>query len=160
MCFYIFEDATSPQIPLSYMTLERLGILQFKVPNLAATSQIDNLSVPSSPTLSGKRQTTKSITFSDALVCLDQPCSAPSPQGLISKRKIVSLQVTFGNNTYIRGTECKSPSTTPTSLPQPALVHHCLPKAIMPIKLALKTQLPKATSPCSTSVVQDIMVLK
>ena len=38
--FYVFEDTTSPQILLSYATLERLGILEFKVPNLAAHSTI------------------------------------------------------------------------------------------------------------------------
>ena len=67
-CFYVFEDSTSPQILLSSVTLERLGILEFQVPSLAATSQIDDLHVPSSPTPSSKRKTTKSITFSDPLV--------------------------------------------------------------------------------------------
>ena len=35
--FYVFEDATHPQILLSYATSERLGIITFQVPNLAAT---------------------------------------------------------------------------------------------------------------------------
>ena len=60
-CFYMFEDAMSPQILLSYITLERLGIFAFKVPNLAATSQIDNLDVPTSPGPSGMRKTTKQL---------------------------------------------------------------------------------------------------
>ena len=34
--------------------------------------------------------------------------SAPSPQGLRGKRKTASLHVSFGNNTYLRGTENKS----------------------------------------------------
>ena len=42
-CFYVFEDATSPHILLSYATSERLGIVSFKVPNLAATSKIDHV---------------------------------------------------------------------------------------------------------------------
>ena len=35
--FYVFEDTTSPHILLSYATSERLGIVSFQVPNLAAT---------------------------------------------------------------------------------------------------------------------------
>ena len=158
--FYVFEGATSPQILLSYMTSERLGILEFKVPNLAATFQIDDLSVPPSPTPSSKKKTAKHVTFSDRLVHQNQTFSTPSPQGLNDKRKTTSLQESFGNNTYIRGTQHKSQSNTPVNLPQPALVHHCLPKAVIPIKSALKAQLPKATPPCSISMVQDIMALR
>ena len=44
--FYIFEDTTSPHILLSYATLERLGINAFNVPNLAVTSWVDNIAVP------------------------------------------------------------------------------------------------------------------
>ena len=67
-CFYIFEDATSPQILLSYATSKRLGILEVKVSNLAASSHIDNLSVPSSPTPCSRRKTAKCVTFCDHLV--------------------------------------------------------------------------------------------
>ena len=42
-CFYMFEDATSPHILLSYVTSERLGFIQFNVPNLAATTHIDHV---------------------------------------------------------------------------------------------------------------------
>ena len=42
-CFYMFEDTTSLQILLSYVTSERLGTVTFKIPNLAAMSQVDNL---------------------------------------------------------------------------------------------------------------------
>ena len=35
--FYNFEDDTFPHILLSYATLERLGTLEFKVPNLRCT---------------------------------------------------------------------------------------------------------------------------
>ena len=63
--FYVFEDATFSQILFSYTTSERQGILEFKVPNLAAHSHIDTLTVPSSPTPGGWRKTAKCITFCD-----------------------------------------------------------------------------------------------
>ena len=44
--FYVFEDATSPHILLSYATLERLGIISFQVSNLAATQTIDHVALP------------------------------------------------------------------------------------------------------------------
>ena len=110
MCFYVFEDSTSPQILLSYVTLERLGILEFKVPNLAATSQIEDFSVPTSPTPSGKGRLLK---------------ASPSvtTQGLSNKRKTTSLQLSFGNNSYIRGTECKVLNYPNKSTP----ASHCPP---------------------------------
>ena len=43
--FYVFEDATNPPCLLSYATLERLGIVQFQVPNLAATIPLDQIAV-------------------------------------------------------------------------------------------------------------------
>ena len=49
MWFYVFKDATSPHILLSYATSECLGILEFKVPNLVAQSHIDTITLPSSP---------------------------------------------------------------------------------------------------------------
>ena len=60
--FYVFEDATNPPNLLSYATLERLGIVQFQVPNLAATHSLDQVAVqiPGS-----KRKTTKQVTFQD-----------------------------------------------------------------------------------------------
>ena len=96
-CFYVFEDATSPQIPLSYATSERLGIVAFKVPNLAATSQVDNLNVSTSPSPSGMKKTAKTVTFWDPIV-KDTPlhCSAPSPTSCCSMRKTASpKQVTI-----------------------------------------------------------------
>ena len=39
VCFYVFEDTTSPHILLSYTTLVRLGIVSFQVPNLVATNK-------------------------------------------------------------------------------------------------------------------------
>ena len=58
--FYVFEDATNPPCLLSYATLERLGIVQFQVPNLAATLPLDQVAVQ---TPSGKRKTTKKSLF-------------------------------------------------------------------------------------------------
>ena len=48
-CFCMFEDATSPHILLSYATSERLGIVTFNVPNLAATSWVDSVPVSIPP---------------------------------------------------------------------------------------------------------------
>ena len=122
--FYIFKDATSPQILLSYATLERLGILEFKVPNLVAQSQIDTLSVPSSPAPGSLRKTPKCVTFCNPLIDLDQLCSIPQPQGLSSLRKTASLRVSFKELAFtIKGTQHKSSSFT-MSQPLPALKQH------------------------------------
>ena len=59
--FYVFEDVTNPQILLSYATSERLGIITFQVPNLAATHALDQVAVQTHP--SSKRKTTKQVTF-------------------------------------------------------------------------------------------------
>ena len=61
--FYIFEDATSLQIMLSYATSERLGILEFKVPKLAAHSHTDTFSVPTSLTPGSLRKTAIHMTL-------------------------------------------------------------------------------------------------
>ena len=91
-CFYMFKDATSPQILLSYVTSERLGILEFKVLNLTATSQVDDLSVPTSPTPSGMRKTAKSVTFCDPFMDMAQLYNSTcSPTGHSSMRKTTSL---------------------------------------------------------------------
>ena len=45
MHFYVFEDAMNLHILLSYTTSEQLGILQFNVPNLAAHTHIDAVSL-------------------------------------------------------------------------------------------------------------------
>ena len=60
VCFYVFKDATSPQILLSYASLERLGIVSFQVPNTAATTKIDHAALPPP---SSKRKTAKQVTF-------------------------------------------------------------------------------------------------
>ena len=71
--FYIFEDANSPLILLSYAASERLGILEFRVPSLVAHSYIDSLTVPTCPTPGSLRKTAKHITFWNPLFDLNQP---------------------------------------------------------------------------------------
>ena len=63
--FYVFQDATNHQILLLYVTSEYLGILEFKVPNLAVQSHIDVISVPNFPNPGSLRKTGKHITFWD-----------------------------------------------------------------------------------------------
>ena len=46
MQFYVFKDAICQHILLSYTRLEHLGILELKVPNLAAKSHIDTITSP------------------------------------------------------------------------------------------------------------------
>ena len=60
--FYMFEYTTSPNILLYYATSERLGIVIFKVPILAATSKVDYVALDP-PSSSGQRKTNKSVTF-------------------------------------------------------------------------------------------------
>ena len=55
--FYVFQDTTNPPILLSYSASERLGIIEFKVPNEAPSAiAVDTIS------------TTKKVTFSNLLV--------------------------------------------------------------------------------------------
>ena len=112
--FYIFEDATSFQILHSYAVSERLGILEFKVPNLTTHSHIDNLTVPSLPTPGGLSKTTKCITFWDPLIDLNQPnCTTPFKDGL---RKTTLSVTQYRSPSW--HTVQKAPnhiSTTPTS---------------------------------------------
>ena len=153
--FYVFEDATSLQILLSYVTLEKLGIVIFKVPNLAATSQVDNLNIPTSPNPSAMRKTTKTVTFQHPTV-EDIPlhCPAPSPTSCHGMRKTTSPKVSQFFTYY------KYSAQTPCYPIKAALVHHLSPKATGPTKSALKVQLPQVTSPYSRVQVQDIMPLK
>ena len=62
---YVFEDATIPQILLSYATLERLGIISFQVPNLVGTHALDHVAVQTPP--SSKRKTIEQVTFQDPI---------------------------------------------------------------------------------------------
>ena len=62
--FYVFENDTNLPNLLSYATSERLGIVQFQVPNLAATHSLDQLAVQAPH---NKRKTTKQVTFQDPI---------------------------------------------------------------------------------------------
>ena len=133
--FYMFKDATSPQILLSYVTLERLGIIAFNIPNLAATSQVDNFNVPTSPDSSSKRKTAKKVTFPDPLVDTapmhSSTCCHTSHSGM---RKTASLKVSLSNISSINGAKHKSPlATIIKSILRPASVHHLCPKAALKV---------------------------
>ena len=134
--------------------------MEFKVPNLAGDSHVDTLSVPYLSTTGSSMKTAKCVTFHDPLLDLDQPCNKPFPQGLCSLRKTTSLKVHFSDmeKTYIDSTQHKSPSTTTGKL-HPN-IKPCPHKPIIPTKSAFKAKLTKVTSPCSPSVVQDIIALK
>ena len=152
----MFEDAASPQILLPYATLERLGILEFKIPNLVAQSQIDTLSVPSSPASCSLRKTAKHVTFHDPLIDLDQPCSTPHTQGLSGLRKTAPPNVSFQeSSSTINNTKCKSPSST-MSQPIPALKKSVPYIPNLKTKSALETKFTKVTSPYTTTMLQGI----
>ena len=87
--FYVSEDATIPPNLLSYATLERLGIVQFQVPNLAATHSLDQLAVQ---TPGGKRKTTKQVTFQDPISKIEGSHTSSNPQDSChGKRKTTVL---------------------------------------------------------------------
>ena len=96
-CFYVFEDATSPHILLSYATSEWLGILQFNILNLVAQEHTDAITFP---TISGLRKTVKSkmVTFNDPLTTkIPQPhwipsISPPSSSSLRTTAKAVTFK--------------------------------------------------------------------
>ena len=97
-----------PHILLSYATSEKLGIFEFKIPNLLAHSYIDLFTVPTSPTPDSSRKTAKHITFHDPLINLNQPHCTTHSQGSLWK---TSLMVTFSDLVKLttNGTQCKQP---------------------------------------------------
>ena len=104
--FYVFKDATSLHILFSYVTLERLGVIAFNVPNLAATSQVDNVAVSTSSSEGGIRKTAKCVTFWDPLVETNMPqYSNWAPTGYSSKRKTAHPN----SPTYIKAHSVKAP---------------------------------------------------
>ena len=87
--FYVFEDATNPPNLLSYATSERLGIVQFQVPNLAATHHLDQIAVQTS---SSKRKTAKNVTFQDPICKIEgSHTSSNPPDDHHGKRKTTVL---------------------------------------------------------------------
>ena len=66
--FYIFQDTTNPLILLSYSASERLGIIEFKVPNEAPSAiAVDTISTTKKVTFSNPLETGKSIRGSNKL---------------------------------------------------------------------------------------------
>ena len=75
----------------SYTTSERLGIVSFQVPNLAATHSLDQV-VIQNPS-SSMRKTAKKVTFQDPIseTAGSHTCSN-TPASCCSKRKTASLK--------------------------------------------------------------------
>ena len=87
--FYVFEDATHPQVLPSYATLERLGIITFQVLNLAATHALDHVAVQIP---SGKRKTAKQVTFQDPISMTEgSHTSSNLPDSQCGRRKTTVL---------------------------------------------------------------------
>ena len=130
---YVFEDATYPHILLSYMTSERLGIIAFNVPNLAATFLVDNVAMSTSPSQGGMRKTATCVTFWDPLVETNKPQhSTQAPTGHSSKKKTTHPKVSFNSPTYIKGSQCKSPPSSTIAITVKSILVHSLcplPKA-------------------------------
>ena len=78
--FYVFEDATHPQILLSYATPEWLGIITFQVPNLAAIHSLDHVAVQ---TPSCKKKTAKQVTFQDPISMIEGSHTSSNPPDLM-----------------------------------------------------------------------------
>ena len=87
--FYVFEDATNHPNLLSYATSERLGIVQFQVPNLVATHPLDQIAVQ---TPSSKRKTAKQVTFQEPICEIEgSHTSSNPPDDCCGKRKTTVL---------------------------------------------------------------------
>ena len=157
--FYVFEDATSPQILLSYAMSERLGILEFKVPNLVAHSHIDTLTIPSFPTSGRLRKATKWVTFCDPLINLDQPDHINPYQGGLGK---TTCKVTFSDlvKSTINSTQHKISQPHSYSLYQPLKPVFPTPHYQTKASPQGKGEFSRVTSPTSTAIVQDIIALK
>ena len=76
-CFYMFKGATSPHLLLSYATSERLGIIVCNVPNLPATSWVDNVAV-STPLPKVVQGRPLKLSFS-GIPCRDQSATLQHP---------------------------------------------------------------------------------
>ena len=90
--FYVFEDTTNPPNLLSYATSEWLGIIQFQVPNLAATHPLDQVAVQKP---GGKRKTTKQVTFQDPICEIEgsHTTSTPPMTAMARGRPLFSTRV-------------------------------------------------------------------
>ena len=177
--FYVFEDATNPHILLSYATSERLGIVSFQVPNSAATHSLDQVAIHKTP--SGKRKTSKKVTFQDPIsetvgshTCSNLP---DSPHG---KRKTTFLK----GEEALTSSHCKTTSNNQEVKVGNSILSKTLPSPQVPNSPASKTircpttanapplsftksnlccpevQSPLVNSPHNVAQVRDIMVLK
>ena len=89
--FYVFEDTTSPPILLSYVASERLGIIEFKVPNEAILpAAID--------TISTKRVTFSTLLHTSKTRHLGRPSNAPLKSAIKNKPFQDHLPQTIKNN--------------------------------------------------------------
>ena len=178
--FYVFEDATSPHILLSYATLRRLGIVSFQVPNLAATHKIDHVALPNPP--SSQRKTAKHVTFQDPLSKTElSHTSSNTSTSHCSKRKTASLKgeemplTSSHSRTIGKHQEAKvgkinhyktlNPSQVlnfPSckTIRHPTLANTPLPTIPKPFLCHPKVQSLPVTSPRDVAQIWDIMVLK
>ena len=133
-----------PQLLLSYVTSERLGILEFKVPNLMAHTHIDTLTVPTFPSPGGLRKTTEHINFRDPLTDLVQPHHTTHSQGSLRK---TPLSECFSDpvKLTINSTQHKQPLTMQQHL-LPAPKTHIPHSATTKPKSALIPQSAKVTT--------------
>ena len=164
--FYVFEDATNPHILLCYATSERLGIVSFQVPNLAATHSLDQVAIQN-PSC-GTRKTAKKVTFQDPISMTEgSHTSCNTPASCHDKRKTTSLK---GEDT-LTSSHCKTitnnqevkvcSSIHSKSLPLcPTPANAPLPGITKSILCHPEVQSPPVTSPHNVAQVWDIMVLK
>ena len=141
---------------------EHLGILEFKVPNRAAQSYIDAITIPNSPSQGSLRKTTKCITFWDPPITLPQctfsPCGSSLPSSLRKTMKTVWFRDPISN--CISNAMPKRPSHSSNKQPISALKPcKTCPPSTKP-KSVLKPLKPKPTeTPSSTAVAQNIVTL-
>ena len=132
--FYVFEDATNPQILLSYTTLERLGIVSFQVPNLAATHSLNQVVLHNTP--SGKRKTAKQVTFQDPISKTEgsHTCSNP-PDSHHGKRKTMFPK----GEEALTSSHCKTNSSNQEVKVGNSILSKTLPSPQVPNSPASKT---------------------
>ena len=129
-----YEDATHPQILLSYATLERLGIITFQVPNLAATLSLNHVAVQ---TPSGKRKTAKQVTFQDPISMTEgSHTSSKLPDSCHGKRKTI---VPKKGEEALTSSHCKTINTNQEVKVGCSILSKTLPLPQVPNSPAFKT---------------------
>ena len=128
------------------------------MPNLAAHSHIDTLTVPTLPMLGGFGKTAKCITFHEPLIDLHQTHHTLPPSS--SRKNTKAVHVSDPERSTINGIKCKLPSSV-HQLPLPALKTHTSHPPTTKPKSALKPKSTEVTTiPLSTVAVWDIITLK